>query len=143
MSPTASRTYTIWNDLYDLARNIKFRKTYSEFQNQLNEDVRNINNSEEIYVPADKATSIYKVKLNDYNRLLNENVTAKYEKTEEETVSAINNQVKIIASKLNIQNKVECYSRSQASVTLKHHKPNFVNYSKCRLLNPAKTKSDK
>ena len=111
--------------------------------NQLTQDIKKINLSDELFVPADKTTNIYKMKADSYNRLLGNNVSAKYQKTEEQLVNNINKEAKIITRKLDLQDKVECYSRLPAFITLKDHKPNFIGNPKCRLLNPAKTQIGK
>ena len=83
------------------------------------------------------------MKADSYNRLLGNNVSAKYQKTEEQLVNNINKEAKIITRKLDLQDKVKCYSRLPAFITLKDHKPNFISNPKCRLLNPAKTQIGK
>ena len=73
--------------MYDLAKNIRFRKTGNIFQQHLNEDIKSIKQSESFYVPADKTTTnIYKVKPDDYNKLLNDNITAVYKRTDKNVV---------------------------------------------------------
>ena len=69
------------NDMYDLAKNIKFRNTGNKFQQHLNEDIKSIKQFESLYVRADKTTNIYKDKPDDYNKLLNDNITAVYKRT--------------------------------------------------------------
>jgi len=48
-------------------------------------------------------------------------------------------EAKAIATKLNIADRAECYSKREAYITLKDHKENFPNNPKCRLINPAKS----
>ena len=47
--------------LYDLIGKIKTKTTKCSFQNKLREDMRNVKNSNDIYVPADKTRNYYKV----------------------------------------------------------------------------------
>ena len=37
-----------------------------------------------------------------------------------------------------MEDRVECYSNQHAYITLKDHKENFRNNTKCRLINPSK-----
>ena len=78
-----------------------------------------------------------------YNKLLNDNITAVYKRTDENIVKSINKEAKAIAFKLNLHDRIECHSRSPAFITLKDYKDGFVNNSKCRLLDPAKTQIGK
>ena len=58
-------------DLYELINNIKFTKMKpSYFQHQLNKDVKMINESTSIFVPADKTTNLYKLPREKYKKLL-------------------------------------------------------------------------
>jgi len=95
-----------------------------------------------LYVQADKTTNVYKVRAEDHNTLPRKNVAATCKKTEG-AVKAINKEAKTITNKLDLQDKIECYSRSPAFSTLKEHKPNFTDNPKCRLINPAKTQIGK
>ena len=47
------------NDLYSLVRSIQFTPHQNAFQKQLNRDVRDINNSKDVLVSADKISNIY------------------------------------------------------------------------------------
>ena len=38
---------------------------------------------------------------------------------------------------------MECFAKKEAFITLKHHKENFANHPKCRLINPAKSEVGK
>ena len=129
--------------MYDLTKNIRFRKTGKKFQQHLNEHIKSIKQSESLYVPADKTTNIYKVKPDDYNKLLNDNITAVYKRADENVVKSINKEAQAIAFKLDLHDRIECHSRSPAFITLKDHKDGFVNNPKCRLLNQAKTQIGK
>jgi len=87
---------------------------------------------------ADKTTNVYKVRAKDYNTFLCNNVAAMYKKKTGGAVKAINKEAKIIASKLDLQDKIECYLHLPTFITIKVHKPNFTSNPKCHLINPAK-----
>ena len=126
------------NDLYDLTRSIQFHKLSNKFQHQLSETIKNITSSENVIVPADKSSNYYKVPIKDYVKLLNNNITSKYKKSNNKNLESVNKETKIIASKLNLQNRMQCYPNNPAFITLKDHKDNFRTKPKCRLINPAK-----
>ena len=78
------------------------------------------------------------MKPEQYNKLLHENVTATYNLTIGQALEKVNKVAKNIASYLNIDDRMETMAKSEAFITLKDHKDNFNNNSKCRLINPAK-----
>lgn len=131
------------NDLYQLIRNLKFRKLFNTFQDKLSHDVKNINSSTRMLVPADKTTNLYKVEVDDYRKLLKDNIVANYQKTNDGIVSSIDNEAKQIAHSLKLDDRIERYTERKAFITLKDHKTNFANNPKCRLINPAKSEIGK
>ena len=66
-----------------------------------------------------------------------------YKHGSEDNISEINNELKHIADKLSIGNRIECMKKREAFISLKDHKENFENNPKCRLINPAKSDSGK
>ena len=128
------------NDLYHLIKNIEYKQQpRNRFQRKLQNDVNAIENSTELFVPADKTTNLYKLPKDSYNKLLNENITANYKKANSNIKHEIDLEAKKIASKLNLADRTESFANRNAFITLKDHKDNFPNNIKCRLLNPAKS----
>ena len=129
------------DDLYNLVRNIEFKdsKHVNAFQRKLMKDVKEINNSSDLLIAADKTTNLYSMKKESYEKLLRENITKTYKKADESIKPRIDRNAKAIATKLKLEEKVECYADRNAFVTLKDHKDNFRSNPKCRLINPAKT----
>ena len=80
-----------------------------------------------------------------YNKLLHDNmyITKTYKHGSEDNISEINNELKHIADKLSIGNRIECMKKREAFISLKDHKENFENNPKCRLINPAKATQEK
>ena len=73
------------NDLYDLVKNIQFRnpaevKRRNSFRKQLSKDIREIKSSNDLFIPADKTTNIYKMKSADYEKFLTNSITTQYKK---------------------------------------------------------------
>ena len=126
-------------DLYNMARSFEFKRVGKSFQAQLARDVNNINASSSVYVSADKTNNIYKMEIENYDKMLRDNIKANYKKTETATISHINMEAKYITEKFKLADRVEQCPRNQAFITIKGHKPNFPNNSKWRLINPAKS----
>ena len=131
------------SDLYRMARSIKFRRATNAFQTKRAKDKKNITSSSKLYVPADKITNIYKLNVKDYDKLLRDNITAKDRKVSNSTTEHVNQEAKVLAANLKLEDRIQQLAEKKAFIPLKDHKPNFVNQPKCRLINPAKLKLEK
>jgi len=127
------------NDLYELTRKIEFKCVQNRFQQQLKSDIREIKQSDKVLVPADKTNNLYKLSVEEYNKLLTDNISKSYKKTKPSAINKVNKEAKSIATKLGIADRVQQYAKRSAFITLKDHKDNFDNNPKCRLINPAKS----
>ena len=127
------------NDLYNLISNIQFNPRRNTFQRQLACDVKEISTSKNVLVSADKSTNLYSMSRESYKKLLNENITKNYKKSCDDTKNKIDREGKGIASKLELDDRMEIYAEREAFITLKDHKENFRSKPTCRLINPAKT----
>ena len=67
-------------DLWNLVNKLNFRKIKSNFQGQLNEDIKVIKRSNKVLVFADKTSNIYKFDTDEYKKLTTEAVTSTYRK---------------------------------------------------------------
>ena len=67
-------------DLYDMLRNIEFKRVSSEFPNKLSKDIKRINEDPLLFIPADKTSNLYKLSNDNYNKLLTDNITKSYKK---------------------------------------------------------------
>ena len=79
--PIVQEVENFENELMFIIKNIQFRKVNNSFQNQLNEDIKQIKRDSKIFVPADKSRNIYKMDRETYEKLLHENITKTYKKT--------------------------------------------------------------
>ena len=52
---------------------------------------------------------------------------------------AARNKPKKLFKDLNLEDKMECYTKRPAFITLKDHKENFKSSQKCSLINPSKS----
>ena len=64
-----------------MVRNIEFKKVTSNFQAQLSDDVRNIKKNPKLLIPADKTNNLYELTPDEYNKLLTENISKTYKKS--------------------------------------------------------------
>ena len=72
-------------------------------------------------------------------KLLQDNITKSYKKSNVTLIDKINKEAKAIAADLKLDDRIEQFTQHEVFVTLKDHKVNFQNDPKCRLINPAKS----
>ena len=92
-----------------------------------------------VFVKADKTTNYYKTAPEDYMTLVNENVTKTYKKTNPNVLDIITLEDKNIAEKIDLADRIEVSASRDSFITLKDHKPDFINNPTCRLINPSKS----
>ena len=128
------------NEMYNMIKNIHYSESRrSAMQSKFGSDIKNMKQSNDLYVSADKTTNLYKMSKDEYNKLLHSNITTNYKKDGVASKTSIDHQAKQIACKLGIEDRAECYAPRESFITLKDHKDNFANNPKCRLINPAKS----
>ena len=125
--------------LCDLLKNIEFRKVNNHFQRKLKEDLTKLKNDDRVIIAADKTTNHYAVEKSDYHEHLHKSVTNDYKLANKDFIHQCSMKDKEITDKLEISERVYSASLGSAFVTVKDHKPNFINNIQCRLLNRAKT----
>ncbi|MCP3852632.1 MAG: hypothetical protein GY694_20755, partial [Gammaproteobacteria bacterium] len=138
-APQSKSLINFEHDLTHLISNLEYSNKKTAFQKQLERDVKDINNSNKVYVSADKTNNVYLVEKNDYEKLMRDSITAHYEKTNESIENKINQEASEITEKLEISDRVEPMAHKSPYITLKDHKENFPNNIKTRLINPAKS----
>ena len=131
------------SDLLELIKSVKFKKVKNQFLDQLHKDISSINNSKNVFIFADKTRNIYETDKNTYKKLLTDNISKIYKKTEHNIYNKISKESKTIANNYGVSERVGCLAKSIAFVSLNDHKPNFSSNPKCRLINPAKSEMGK
>ena len=117
------------DDMTNLIQNIKFNDTKCSFQGKLNSDIKNkIKRPDTLLIPADKTTNFYAMNPSSYDKLIKENVTKTYKKSNDELVREIDAQSASIAERLKLDDRIEKLAKKDAFITLKDHKPNFQDH---------------
>ena len=127
------------NDLFDLIKNTKFKRSTRGFQKTLADDVRRIKDSPKVIVFSDKTNNLYEMEPEDYRKLLFENITREYKKCDRSTLEKIDLEAGQIISGNAKRKRIPKYQKSEAFLSIKDHKENFPNSISCRLINPSKT----
>ena len=136
-APTCDELKNFEIDLFKLLGNIKFTNYKSRFQKTLNNDLKNILTKNKIILFADKTRNLYQADPKFYKKLVIDNLTKNYKISNDNLIDTINSDSKNIIFDRKIKNKkIPKYTKSDAFVTIKDHKPNFPFEIECRTLNP-------
>ena len=87
-------------------------------------------------VALDKTSNFYEVTKAEYNKLLLNEVTKTYKRSEVDQAKQIDIKAKDIAESLGIEDKVMQCKQAACYITLKDHKNNFHVNPSVRLINP-------
>ena len=123
--------------MYNLIGNIQFRKVSDPTAREMNDEVAKIGSSNKVIVNADKTGNKYEMTASDYKQLMHDNLTQDYKLDNSNKLAEINEDTKKHARSLQIIDRMERHSESNAFLTIKDHKPDFPNTIKCRIINPA------
>ena len=77
-APQVDELTVFESKMYELTKKIKFKNHGNAFQSKLKDDVININEEPKMIIAADKTNNFYKIKKEDYNDLLQKNITKEY-----------------------------------------------------------------
>ena len=88
---------------------------------------------------ADKTNNVYEMKSEDHEKLILKNITKTCQKAPIKIEKAINLEAKNIAKSFKLADRIDDLAMTEAFITLKDHKENFVSKLACRLINPRKT----
>ena len=127
--------------LISLVENVQFKnksRSSTNFQQKLSQDVKKIRESDKVLLKADKTSNFYKLDTPQYKEILRNSINSEYKKATLQKEQSVIDGEKRLASSLGISDRVEVMAKSEAYVTLKDHKPDFVNSPSYRLLNPNK-----
>ncbi len=137
-APQVPELKELEDEILNLVKNISFSNYSKPFLRQLAKDVKSLGKEQRMLVCADKTTNLYKITHRDYNKLLDEAITKNYKKAHPASEKKITRDEKKIATKLDIDDRVEKTAERDAFIAVKDHKENFENNPKTRLLNPTK-----
>ena len=139
-APPVAELKEFEDEMFKLVKSVKFKhEQKTTFQCTLSDNIKDMKKDERIYVAADKTTNFYKMKAEKYEELKNKNITKEYKKASKNEVKKVDLGDRDLAQKLDIDDRVYSLNIQDCFVTIKDHKDNFENNTKCRLLNPSKS----
>ena len=126
------------DDLLKLTKNLEFRTSQNDFMDELNRDLEKIDETQKVIVNADKTSNKYLIEKDDYIELLEKNIQDDYKKENLQNMEKVTIEHQKIVKNLELEERVFETTPRSAFLTVKDHKDNFINNTKCRLLNPTK-----
>ena len=126
------------DDLVKLTQSLQFKPFRSDFTDKLKDNIRKIDASDKIIVNADKTSNKYWIEKDDYKNLVEKNIHSECKREKIKNVKDVTKEHQKIVTKLELSKRVFETEPRSAFVTVKDHKEDFGNNTKCRLINPAK-----
>ena len=114
------------------------RPATSTLLDELNRDLEKIDETQKVIVNADKTSNKYLIEKDDYIELLEKNIQDDYKKENLQNMEKVTIEHQKIVKNLELEERVFETTPRSAFLTVKDHKDNFINNTKCRLLNPTK-----
>ena len=119
-------------ELISLVKNIKFIKVRNHFQDQLQQDLKRIKASNKTMTLADKTTNIYRLPREEYEKVLNDSITATYKKASNNIKKKINAAGKQVLRNNKVLKRIQTNGENNCFISLKDHKENFQNNPTCK-----------
>ena len=103
--------------------------SHMSFQSKLNGDIKNkIKKPNTLLIAADRTTNSYAMNPSYYDKLIKENVTKTYKRSNDKLIGELDAKSAKIAERVNLDDRIEKLAKKEAFVTLKDHKPNFYDH---------------
>ena len=112
--PTVKELKHLQDGLCEIAKNLEFRDVSNQFQNKLKDDLKDIKNEKKVIISADKTRNYYKMERDDYNELLNNNITKEYKIADNSLVNKITKDDREMAEKLEVADRMYCTSKRES-----------------------------
>ena len=141
--PPCSDLILFEKELSEMITSLKFRHIEDSFQRELNENIRSIKSSPNVFIFAHKTSNIYEISKHHHKNLLHDNDTKTHQEAPPKLEISINMEAKSISTKLEISDRVERITRTPVFVQIKDYKNNFRSNPTCPLINPSKNELGK
>ena len=109
------------------------------FQRELARKVEEIRELPDLVIEADKSSNYYLVSTDEYRRMVHSEVTQLYKKSGPNRLPDIDKEASVLTRKLEVDDRVDVFSRQEPFLSIKDHKPSFPARVTSRLINPSKS----
>ena len=92
---------------------------------------------------ADKTTNVYRLTREEYHKILNDSITARYKKARNNIKKKINAAGKQVLHNNTVLKRMQENGENNCFISPKDHKENFLNNPTVRLINPAENELGK
>ena len=113
------------NDMMQMIKNLEPKRVHNEFQSILNNNIREIHRSNNLFKSPDKSRNIYRINKTCYEHLIHDNVTKTYKECNDDKAKTMNIKAKKIASKLKLEDRIKILDDNDACISIKDHKEGF------------------
>ena len=120
-----------------MIENLEFGHKTNNLQKVLHDDLKVIKEDPHVLIGADKTDNFYKMTAESYTKLLKDNITTTYKKTDTDLAYKTNREVLNIATTLDLADRIETYKQGEAFCKIKDHKLDFKRKNSARLINPS------
>ena len=93
-------------EMIGMVKEIRFRKMHNNIQQKMYEDMRRFKESEKIFVKSDKSDNLYKIEKEKYEQMIFKEVVKNYKKAPPDLEKELNNEAKMLAHKLGIDDTI-------------------------------------
>ena len=94
-------------DVARIVSNIEFKHVKDPFLNNIAEDLKKVNSSQNVFVLADKTRNLYETAPDEYNKLVSKKITKTYKLGVKNLTDDINSELQKITSKISIGDRVD------------------------------------
>ena len=129
-------------ELHRLVKEVKHldrKDIQSDFLKELDRKVKVVKSSEKVLVGGDKSSNFYEMSKEHHDQLLMKAINKDYKKAPKGKVDQVNKDAKVLSDNLEISDRVFKLETKQSVITVKDHKPDFMNVTQTRLINPTKS----
>ena len=109
----------------------------------MKDDINTIHSTDTTLTFADKTSNLWKLKIEQYNTMLNDLIRTTYKKASDNIHNKISTDGEKLMKDKDIINWILRNGKNECFITLKDYKPNFKHNPKVRLINSAKNEISK
>ena len=112
--PQVKKLIQFENDFLDMIKSFQFKKTRSHFQRK--DDINTIHSTYTTLAFADKTSNFYKLKKEQYNKILNDSIITTYKMATDNDHNKINTNGKKLMKDKSILNRMLTNGKNESSV---------------------------
>lgn len=125
-------------ELWELIKNMQFRKVSNEFQRKLKTKIKEIKTNKNLIIESDKTYNFYEVPVETYKKLMVDEISKAYKRTEGGKIKEMDTKARETIEKIDLEERIMKTKKQDAFCKLKDHKDMFQRNPAIRLINPTR-----